>query len=157
MLLAAPKHKKLELIFFVYRNLGSCQFIQSNKISNQQRRPPPKSPPHLVVVGAAVVVVVEVVGNSRPIRIWIRFAFCAGAGVVVSPPPRIPPARSRIGVPLVEVIPSKLLIWFWICPMMTSSNKPLACSSCSLLGKGLEDARLNMRIERRDSFIIICL
>ena len=51
------------------------------------------------------------------------------------------------------VIPSKLLIWFWICPMMISSSKPLACSS--LLGKGVEEARLNKRMERMDSLIIM--
>merc|ERR1719206_1593341 len=119
-----------------------------------QRRPPPISPPHLVVVGASVevvgVVAGVVVGNNKPRRVWIRFALSCGGAVVVSTP-RSPPARSRIGVPLVVVIPSKLLIWFWICPMMISSSRPLACSSCSLVGKGVEEARLNKRMERMDS------
>ena len=77
----------------------------------------------------------------------------AGASVVVVSPPRSPPTISRTGVALVVVMPSRPLIWFWICPMMISCRSPLACSA--LLGTGVEETRLHRRMVIKDSFIIL--
>ena len=77
----------------------------------------------------------------------------AGASVVVVSPPRIPPTISRTGVALVVVMPSRPLIWFWICPIMMSCRSPLACSS--LLGTGVEETRLHRRMVKMESLNIL--
>ena len=83
----------------------------------------------------------------------ISYFSAAGASVVVVSPPRSPPTISRTGVALVVVMPSRPLIWFWICPMMMSCRSPLACSS--LLGTGVEETRLHRRMESMVCFIIL--